>query len=152
MPNSPESSLSENKVSDELLVKFSQKATQITCTPSELLFQQGDPPEAVYLVRAGKVGLTMPVSAKRALIFYAEPGSLVGLPAVFSNAPYSMTAIASLGTRLERLDRQPFWELLIENPRLALQVLQILADETRAARFALYEGPERRSDTHRKAD
>jgi len=148
-----ESDLSAHKATPELIAKISQWATKLSCTRKTVLFQQGEPASNVYLVRAGEVILTMPISSTRAMSFRAMEGSLVGLPAAFSNEPYSMTAVAGVGSELERMDREQFWQMLIKKPTLSLDVLQILAAETRSARIAIVElGSKRRLSTRHKTE
>jgi CRP-like cAMP-binding protein len=90
-------------------------------------------------VVSGEVELTMPVSRTRAIGFRASAGSLVGLPAAFSNQPYSMSALAKRGAELVRIDRSQLGEMLAAAPLLALDVLRILAAETRSARIAIVD-------------
>jgi len=89
-----ELSLSECTASPDILAAFNRKAIQVSCKEDQVLFRIGEPGTSVYLVRSGEVGLILPVSDRDGIGFRARPGSLVGLPAAFSNEPYSMTAIA----------------------------------------------------------
>jgi CRP-like cAMP-binding protein len=78
--------------------------------------------------------------------FSARSVSFVGLPATFSNEPYSMTAIANQGAEVAVISRDKFCDLIASNPALSLDVLRILAAETCAARMAIVEtGVSRRS-------
>jgi len=145
-----ESDLSEHKASPELVAEFSTRATKLSCTRKQILFQQGEASSGVYLIRAGEVILTMPISARRAMSFRAAEGSLVGLPATFSNESYSMAAVAERGCELEQMDREGFWQMLVAKPSLSLDVLQILAAETRSARIAIVELGSKRRMVRRK--
>src|SRR3954469_24012677 len=95
-----EPSLSECTASPEFLTEFKKRAVQVSCNDDEVLFRIGEPGTSVYLVRSGEVGLILPVSDTDGIGFRAEAGSLVGLPAAFSNEPYSMTAIAWKGSEI----------------------------------------------------
>lgn len=144
-----EPALSEHKATPELISQFSQKAIKVVCKQDEVLFKMGEPVTSVYLVRAGEVGLMMPVSHTHAMMgFRAESGSLVGLPAAFSNAPYSMTAVAWKGTELGVMSRERFIDMIATNPTLSLDVLKILAAETRSARFAATEMERKRETSY----
>ena len=136
---STESELSVHKATAELMAEFSRTATKLSCTRKTVLFQQGEAASSVYLVRSGDVILTMPISLAQALAFRATEGSIVGLPATFGNEPYSMTAVAEEHTELERMGRDQFWQMLIKRPALSLDVLRILAAETRSARIAIVD-------------
>jgi CRP-like cAMP-binding protein len=134
-----ESPLSEYKATSPLIAEFRRIGISLAFPQDETLFRQGDTPGGVYLVLGGEVELTMPVSRTRGMGFRATAGSLVGLPAAFSNQPYSMTAIALRGAELGHIDRQQLGEMLGETPILALDVLRILAAETRSARIAIVD-------------
>jgi CRP-like cAMP-binding protein len=145
-------SLSRHKATPELIAELTRVATTVVCARDEVLFEQGEPVDSVYFVRAGEVELTIPITSTQAMGFRAAAGSLVGLPAAVSNEPYSMTAVAMEGTVLERISRDGFCKVLVAKPALSSVVLQILAEETRAARIAIVEmssrhrrrGPRRR--------
>jgi CRP-like cAMP-binding protein len=68
----------------------------------------------------------------------AKDGSLLGLPGLISNQPYSLTAVARAGARVSFLGRSEFTTLMESNPPLAFKILQVLAAEVRSARNALY--------------
>jgi CRP-like cAMP-binding protein len=148
--HAPKSNLSEHRASPELMAAFSKRATEIMCDTARVLFQHGESGNGVYMVRSGEVVLTMPVSPAHAMGFRATAGSLVGLPATFCNEPYSMTALAQSGSVLEHMDRETFLRMLIERPTLAIDVLAILAAETRSARIAIVDLRSRRRGLKRK--
>ena len=78
--------------------------------------------------------------------FSARSASFVGLPAAFSNEAYSMTAIANQCAEVAVISRDKFCDLIASNAALSLDVLRILAAETRAVRTAIVEtGFSRRS-------
>ena len=141
-----EPSLSETTASPEFLTAFNKRAVQVSCNDDEVLFRIGEPGTSVYLVRSGEVGLVLPVSDTEGIGFRAKAGSLVGLPAAFSNEPYSMTAIAWRGSEIAVMSRERFCDLIASDHALSLDVLKILAAETRAARIAIVEaGAKRRA-------
>lgn len=134
-----ETVLSEYFAPEELRAVFKVNAEMHSFNRDQVLFQKGALGKSVYLVVAGQVELMVPVSAFRAIRFRATPGSLIGLPAAFSNEPYSVTAIALRGTELAELGREPFCEMVKADASLSFAILKILAAETRAARAAITE-------------
>jgi CRP-like cAMP-binding protein len=136
--------LSDCNGSPELVAAFSRKAVAVTCTENEVLFQKGEPGTSVYLVRSGEVSLLLPIARTRGIGFRAKPGSLVGLPAAFGNEPYSMTAIAWEDSEIAVMSRERFCDLVASDHALSLDVLRILAAETRAARVAIVEASAKR--------
>jgi CRP-like cAMP-binding protein len=67
-----------------------------------------------------------------------QPGSILGLPALISDQPYSLTAIAGAGAQVRFVGRSEFFSLMQSNPLLSLKMLKVLAAEVRTARKALY--------------
>jgi CRP-like cAMP-binding protein len=61
-----------------------------------------------------------------------------------------MAAVAERGCELEQMDREGFWQMLVAKPSLSLDVLQILAAETRSARIAIVELGSKRRMVRRK--
>ena len=134
---SDEISFYDQTASPQLLSNFNEHARTIRCERDDVLFRTGEAAKEVYLVLSGHVALTIPFADKRAMEFRADKGALLGLPAAFSNQPYSMTAVVSKGSEIAVLGREEFCRLIASNPALSLDVLRILAAETRAARLAI---------------
>ena len=132
-------SLYDCKATPELVAAFEKKAIKITCSENEVLFRSGEPGKCVYLILAGEIRLFLPLNSMDGMGFQAQSGSFVGLPAAFSNESYSMSAIARKGTEVAVMSRDKFCDLVAADPMLALDVLRILATETRAARIAIVE-------------
>ena len=76
-------------------------------------------------------------SSGRAIIcLQAGSGSLLGLPGIVANEPYTLTAIARKGSEVRFVTRSDFENLLQMEPSLNSKVLQVLAAEIRSARQA----------------
>ena len=131
-------SLYDCKGSPELVAAFEKRAIKIACSENEVLFNDGEPGKCVYLILAGEIRLFLPLEPLDRG-FSAGIGSFVGLPAAFSNEKYSMSAIAQKGTQVAAMSRDKLCDLVAADPVLALDVLRILAAETRAARIAIVE-------------
>jgi CRP-like cAMP-binding protein len=132
-------SLYECKASLDLIAAFEKRAIKIICSENQVLFNNGQSGHCVYLVLGGEVGLFLPLTSMDGMGFRAQAGSFVGLPAAFSNEPYSMTAVARKGAELAMTSRDKFCDLIATSPVLSLDVLRVLAAETRAARIAIVE-------------
>ena len=124
----------------QLIQALEEQATCITFDGDHLLFRQGDAPSGLYILCQGKVTLSMtsPIG-EEVLSLEAATGSLLGLPGLIGNEPYTLTAVAHKDSRLCFLGRDEFTSLMKANPLLALKMLQVLAAEVRSARHALAE-------------
>lgn len=127
--------LSECVADCELAAAIEARSTLIRIETKRVLFRQGQEPSRLFLLSAGEVVLTTKQPNGPTLGFRAVPGSLIGLPAVVSNQPYSMTATVPRHSELYAISVATFRELVGRNPRLSFRVLEILAAEVRSARL-----------------
>ena len=124
----------------ELFAALEQRSTAISCNQDRVLFRQGDPPAGVYILHQGHVTLTMDsAQGKTILSTQAAAGSLLGLPGLVGNEPYSLTAVAHHGAELGFVTRDDFLALMQTDPLLSLEVLHVLAAEVRSARNAILQ-------------
>ncbi|MGD0482128.1 MAG: cyclic nucleotide-binding domain-containing protein [Terracidiphilus sp.] len=123
----------------ELIRTLSEHATPIVCDTDRVLFQQDDSAVGLYILHEGEATISMTsIQGQAILSVQARGGSLLGLPGLVSNQPYSLTAVAHAGARVSFLGRSEFTALMESNPTLAFKILQVLAAEVRSARHALY--------------
>ena len=121
----------------ELAEALEACSTAFVPNEDHVLFRQGEVPAALYFVKKGCVALAMESHDRIVMCVQAGPGSLVGLPAVVGNKPYTMTAAPCADAVILQVSRQSFELLLAESPALAMKVLQVLAAEIRLARNAM---------------
>ncbi len=123
----------------ELIRALTEHATPFVCDTDRVLFHQDDPAGGLFILQEGEVTLSMiSLEGQAILSVAAKEGSLLGLPGLISNQPYSLTALARAGARLSFLGRTEFTALMQSNPVLSFKILQVLAAEVRSARNALY--------------
>lgn len=127
-------------IADRELANEVQKRSKPSTRPSDgVLFRQGQAPTRLYYVKSGEVALAMESGSRMIMCIRAGAGSLVGLPAIVGNKPYSMTAAPCLGAEILEIAGQEFLQLITENPVLSMKVLQLLAAEVRLARRSYLE-------------
>jgi CRP-like cAMP-binding protein len=103
-----------------------------------MLFQQGEAPIGLYLLKTGKASLIMKTDKGEEVVHLTVgSGSILGLPAIVSNEPYTLSAMAHHGSEVKFLARKDFEELIQAQPSLYPKVLEVLAAEVRSARLAL---------------
>ncbi len=123
----------------ELICALAMRATPVPCDADTILFKQDDPPVGVYIIHQGQVSLSMKSPEGRSILsVQALPGSVIGLPGVISNEPYSLTVAARAGAHVSFINSADFFQLMHSDPRLSIKMLQVLAAEVRTARRALY--------------
>ena len=122
----------------ELFQVLEKRATAVECDVEHVLFRQGDPPVGLYLLRSGAARLTMDSPEGKPIISVEAPkDSLLGLPGLLANQPYSLTATVEAGAVVGFIPRDEFVSLMQSEPTVALKVLAVLAAEVRSARRAI---------------
>src|SRR5258708_6117414 len=117
--------MQDSFVGDTSLIQALEKRSQpVFCKEGQILFKQGDAPKGLYIVRSGGASLVMKsVSGKVVLRLNVVAGSLLGLPAIIGNEPYTLTAIASPGSQVRFLTRDDFEAVIRGEPSLNPKVL-----------------------------
>ena len=124
----------------ELIEALEKRSSSVVCAEQRLLFAQGADPKGLYILRSGRATLSMESPTGTVLLSISlHPGSLLGLPALIGNEPYTLTATAEAGAELAFVTREDFNSLMISDPTIAVRVLRVLAAEVRTARHAISE-------------
>ena len=122
----------------DLIRALEQLSQPILCAEDRFLFSQGEDPIGLFILQSGEAVLTMHAeSGNLVMCLRISAGSLLGLPGVIGNEPYTLTAMARKDSKVGFVTREDFEELLSAEPSLYPKVLQLLAAEVRAAREAL---------------
>lgn len=128
-------------VADSALIQALQGfAVPVTCDEDRLLFKQGEMPSGLYILRSGGATLTMTSPLGGVVTCTsAQPGSLLGLPALIGKRPYTLSAMVLKDSDVSFVTCQDFSQLMLTQPSLSLMVLRVLAAEVRSARSAISE-------------
>jgi CRP-like cAMP-binding protein len=122
---------------DELKVQLIAAGSRIQGTRGTFLFRRGDAVTGIFLISSGAVRLGLDEEPAAFPARHIGPGSVMGLPAALSNAPYSLSAEVLEDSELVYLARERLLDLLREQPKLCFQVMNILAEELTHTRSAL---------------
>lgn len=129
----------ESFAADHMLIDaLETRSLPVPCFESHILFNQGDPPSGLFILKSGEAVLSLKTPSGRVVMYlHAEAGSLLGLPGIIGNESYTMTAMARTGSEVRFVTRDDFEDLIRSEPSLYPTVLKVLAAEVRAARLAL---------------
>lgn len=98
----------------------------------DVIFHQGDPGDALYVIVGGRVKISSPSEAGvEAILATLRPGEFFGSLALLDGAPRSATATAAEATETLILPRPVFRQLLHEQAGIRDHVLGELAGELR---------------------
>ncbi|MGA8042090.1 MAG: Crp/Fnr family transcriptional regulator [Terracidiphilus sp.] len=122
----------------ELFEALAKRSNPVNCTDDHVLFRQGEPPQGLYLLRNGYALMTLESpTGDVVMCATAGAGSLLGLPGLIGNEPYSLSAKALKGAEVQFLDKDDFSKLMLSEPALSVKILRVLAAEVRTARQAV---------------
>jgi|SRR5581483_2390226 len=121
----------------ELKKKLEERGSVISRPKGTVLFRRGDPAQGLFLVRRGEVTLGLGCESAAYPPRMLGAGSVVGLPATMSGAPYSLTAEVTEDSQLSFVPRSVVLKLLRSSPELGFAVMAILGDEISKIRSAV---------------
>lgn len=103
-----------------------------TCEAGERIFQQGDAPSHIYIVRSGRVRIVVDIDATPLELVEYETGQCFGETSAIGIQPHSATAVAIERTELLALSARALHALYHEDVRLfALLILNIAREACR---------------------
>jgi CRP-like cAMP-binding protein len=118
---------------DSELARIARLLKEQKFSENDLIFQQGDPGDGLYLVLQGRVRIatTDSFGRERVLAFYG-PGEFFGDMAVLTGAPRSATAGASSDVRLLQLRKDDFDVLVATNVGVMRAMMRVMVDRQAA--------------------
>jgi CRP-like cAMP-binding protein len=105
----------------------------------DVLFNEGDPPEALYLVLRGRLAIALanPIDRRESVVARMEVGELFGEMGMLDGGPRSAMARALEPTTVLSIPYAPILELFEAQPVLLWNVTRLLAQRIRVTDEAL---------------
>jgi CRP/FNR family transcriptional regulator, cyclic AMP receptor protein len=105
----------------------------------DTLFNEGDPPDALYVVTRGRMAIAIanPIDRRESVVALMEPGDLFGEMGMLDDRPRSAMARALEPSSVLAVPYGPVLELLDQQPKLLWNVTRVLAQRLRAMDEAL---------------
>ena len=103
-----------------------QHTYQRTLAPGEVVYDEGDPGEHLYLIQAGEIELFRARDEERRVVARLGAGDFFGEQSVVLEVPRSATAVAVGGARVIVLDRESFEDLCLDRPEVAVRLIREL--------------------------
>jgi CRP/FNR family cyclic AMP-dependent transcriptional regulator len=105
----------------------------------DVLFEEGDPPDALYIVLSGRLAIALanPLDRRESVVALMEAGDLFGDMGMLDDRPRSAGARALESSRVLSIPYAPVVELFHEQPTLLWNVTRLLAQRLRAMDEAL---------------
>jgi CRP-like cAMP-binding protein len=123
----------------KLIHVLSERSVLIPCETNRVLFRQDEPAIGIFIVHKGGVTLSLMSQDGHSLFAaQARPHSILGLPGVISDKPYTLSATAVGGAQVSFVSSTDLKAQMEADSALSLKMLELLAAEVRSARKALF--------------
>jgi phosphoribosyl 1,2-cyclic phosphodiesterase/CRP-like cAMP-binding protein/CheY-like chemotaxis protein len=97
----------------------------------EIIFKEGDPAGGLYLIRTGRVRLSVREGGREIVLGTAKTGDTLGELAALDGGPRTATARAVRATAADYIPRELFRASLSSAPAAAVRLLQLMAGRLR---------------------
>lgn len=116
-----------------VLAAVAQASRSRSLVRGDVLFEEGDPPDALYLVTKGRIAIAMsnPIDRRESVVALMETGDLFGELGLLDDGPRSAMARALEPSELIEVPFQPVREMFDADPRLLWNVARLLAGRLR---------------------
>ncbi|HUF16687.1 MAG TPA: cyclic nucleotide-binding domain-containing protein [Thermoanaerobaculia bacterium] len=111
-----------------VLGELISKATVKSLGKEEVVFREGEPGDAFYLIRNGMVKISRTSGEKEIVLSYLVSGNFFGESALLSDAPRTATVTTIFPSELIRLSKRDFDQFLARYPHLREKPLQKLEE------------------------
>ena len=117
-------------VSDVMLERFFPKG--------DVLFFEGDPGEALFVIKSGRVKISkMSEDGREQILHILKAGDIFAEVILFDQGPYPATAEAVENTTCWLLRNAAMEKLLASHPQLAIKLLRIMSRRLRQAQILI---------------
>ena len=99
---------------------------QRSLAPGEVVFEEGDPGDQLYIVQSGEVELVRENSERQRVVARVGPGDFFGELGLVLGGPRTARAVAVSSTRLIALDRETLEAMCLEQPEIAIRMIRVL--------------------------
>lgn len=97
----------------------------------DVIFQEGEDGDRMYVVQTGRVRITKKTSAGEMPIATLEKGEIFGEMALFDKLPRSATATAIGETRILGIDRKKLFQTIDRDPTLSFRLIESMSSRIR---------------------
>jgi CRP-like cAMP-binding protein len=101
---------------------------RFSCPPGTVIFEQGSPPEFLYLILKGGVSIIYkPYDGPKITITRLKDGDVFGWSAVIGGKKYTSSVVSDSDLDSLRIRRENLWDLLNDHPETGKIIIDRLA-------------------------
>lgn len=129
-----------SSLNEKALLDLSAITVEQSFPAKTIVFKEGDPGDALYIIKSGKVNILKRTSAGTDLIL-ATLGkeAVIGDMAVIDDMPRSATVMTVQDTIFYVITKSDFKNLLTNNPEISFQILKMMTERLRKTNTSLKE-------------
>jgi CRP-like cAMP-binding protein len=121
------------RLTDEEVSSLESRSRRRIYARGAVLFRQGDAGEEIFVLRAGRVKVCARRASGEVILAVLDTGSLLGELSAVDGAPRSATLVALERVEVDVATCAEFALLLEEHPRIATELLRLVAGRLRDA-------------------
>ncbi|MBW0435620.1 cAMP-binding protein [Leptospira yasudae] len=103
----------------------------VTFKESDIIFEENQEAEVMYLIVKGKVGIHKKVKEAYKLLVELKEGDMFGEMALIDKTPRSARAVAKTDVSLIAINEGAFFNLIQTNPGFSMKIVKILSSRLR---------------------
>lgn len=116
------------------MAAFNNAKSCMSFKKGQVIFSEGGHPLGLFCINDGKVKIEHTGDdGKEQILRMAKGGDVLGYRALLSSERYNASAVALDDTDVCFIPRDPFFNVLKDNPRLSLDIIKMLSTELRKA-------------------
>jgi CRP-like cAMP-binding protein len=100
---------------------------RVTFPSGEVLFHQGDPADAAYLIIDGSVAVTVELASGPLLVAKVGKDQIVGEIGIICDVPRTATITAETPTITLKITRDLFFQMINDFPVMGVEIMRVLA-------------------------
>ena len=104
-----------------------RRAYERTFAPGDVVFEEGDPGEVLYVIQSGSIELSRTGPAGRTRMAILGAGEFLGEMSVVIGSSRSARAVATTETQTLELDGETLEAMCMDRPEIAIRIIRRLA-------------------------
>ncbi|MBD3182101.1 cyclic nucleotide-binding domain-containing protein [Candidatus Poribacteria bacterium] len=106
---------------------FPWDSQEIKYAPKQVIIEEGTEGQEMFFIKSGAVKISMGVGKEERTLAILQSGSLFGEMALLDSGPRSASAVALEETTLLKIERESFYNILMQRNKAASQLLAAIA-------------------------
>lgn len=141
-------------ISPELFYKMEKTIKERKFSKGELIFREGDPGDAFYIIKSGAIEILKgdPSKNRQVRLAIRGEGDFFGEMSLLEDSPRFAYARAVRDSTVLEISREDFRNLVAKNPPMAMEVMGVLSSRIREADLQMIRDLEKKNEQLEKTN